>query len=151
MRKTLLIMFLMFSLVSLGQSETTYKWVDEHGQVHYSDEPPNGPCEEIKAPECPSEEDIRIMQERLERQKRLLKEYDAKRDQAREQAELAKEERKRRAMLCEEAKNKLRFIEQSKGMRMAREGPEGELRWISDKERIEIENFWRKRVSEFCE
>jgi|GEM_PF-6142546 len=151
MHKVLLVIFVMFSLVSLALGDTTYKWIDEDGQVHYTDEPPNGPCEEIKAPECPSEKDIQIMQERLERQKRLLKEYDEKRDQERKQADVAKQKRKIRAQQCEEAKKRLRFLEESKGLRMAHEGPAGELRWISDAERIEMEIYWRKQVQQLCE
>jgi hypothetical protein len=150
MNKFLMIIFVMFLLVSVAHGEA-YKWIDEQEQVHYSDKPPNGPCEEIKAPECPSEEDIQVMQDRLERKKRLLREYDEKRDQERKQAERAKEEREKRAILCEEAKKKLRFLEESKGMRMAREGSEGELHWMSDEEREKTENYWRKRVERFCE
>ena len=126
-----------------------YKWIDEQGQIHYTDEPPNGPCEEIKPPDCPSEKDIQIMQERLERQKRLLMEYDEKRE--RKQAELAEMKRKIRAQQCDEAKKKLRFLEESKGLRMAREGTEGELRWVSDAERLEMEIYWREQVQQLCE
>ena len=151
MHKVLLIILVMFSLASAVQSETLYKWVDEQGQVHYTDEPPNGPCEEIKAPECPSEKDIQMMQERLERQKQLLREYDEKRDQEHLKAKRAKQKREVNAMLCEEAKKKLRFIEEAKGMRMAREGPGGELRWISDAERDKMEIYWRKQVERFCD
>ena len=150
MNKFLMIIFLMFLFGITAHSNAAYKWVDEQGQVHYSDEPPNGPCEEIKAPECPSEEDIQRMQDRLERQKRLLREYDAKRDQVRKQAERTKEEREKRAELCDEARKKLRFIEESKGMTLVREGSEGELYWISDEEREETEAYWRSRVEEFC-
>ena len=140
----------MFLLGFTANSNAAYKWIDEQGQVHYSDEPPNGPCEEIKAPECPSDEDIQAMQERLERQKLLLRKYDEKRDQQRQQAERAKEEREKRARLCDEARKKLRFIEESKGMSLVREGAEGELYWISDEEREETEAYWRRRVEEFC-
>lgn len=70
--------FVMFLLGITAHSNAAYKWIDEQGQVHYSDEPPNGPCEELKTPKCPSEEDIQGMQERLEHQRRLLREFNAK-------------------------------------------------------------------------
>ena len=150
MHKFLLVIFVMFSSVSLALGDAPYKWVDERGQVHYTDKPPNGPCEEIKIPDCPSEKDVQIMQERLERQKQLIKEYDEKRGKKRKQAELVKKKRKIRAQQCKEAKKKLRYLEESKGLRMAHEGPEGELRWMSDAERIELENHWRKQVQLLC-
>ena len=56
----------------------------------------------------------------------------------------------KRVELCDEARKKLRLIEESKGMTLVREGSEGELYWISDEEREETEAYWRSRVEEFC-
>jgi hypothetical protein len=78
-----------------------------------------------------------------------------KRDMERKEIERAKLQaklqREKKARLCEEAKKKIRFIEESKGMPMAREGSEGELYWISDEERDETEAYWRNRTKKFCE
>jgi hypothetical protein len=62
MRKIVLIVFLVFSLLAFTQNifgQGLYKWVDEKGTVHFSDNPPSAVSDREKEP--PKENGIEVL------------------------------------------------------------------------------------------
>jgi hypothetical protein len=82
-----------------------YKWVDEEGNVHYSDCPPPPACdaETIQAPDSPDPADVRRAQERLDE---MLVEQQASKGE-REQERLEKERQEVLAMRVAVAKKQV--------------------------------------------
>jgi hypothetical protein len=76
--KLLPLLYVMVAAIALAQ---VYKWVDEKGNVHFGDQPPDAAgVEQLTLPEGPSQEEIESAQERL----RATLESRKARDKARE-------------------------------------------------------------------
>lgn len=125
-----------------------YKWVDEHGRVHYGDRPPPGSeHREMRAPPPPSG-DPGLRSERAQRRDRLLRAYEHEREsEARADAQLAQD----RAVRCQEARDRVRLLDRAEGYPMYRKGPGGEREFISDPERERMRALWEDRVRDYCE
>lgn len=85
MNKIILFTFvLVFSVISLGAA---YKWVDEEGRIHYSDQPADGyKTKEVDIESGPSKEEVEEAREIAERQQqrsRTLEDLQFQCDQAR--------------------------------------------------------------------
>jgi len=132
-------------LAALPASAVLYKWVDQAGKVHYSDQPPpdgakksgviNAPAPSApstpkpsgdaanaapKAPPTAAEQEMEFRKRRLE-----AAETEAKRQQEAQAAE----EKKRN---CAQATNRLTALEA--GGRLTKYGPNGETLYLSDAE-----------------
>jgi hypothetical protein len=81
-RLSLLIGLALLASSAVAESEI-YKWVDEEGNVHYSDCPPPPSCdvETIQAEPAPDPSDVRRAQERLDQMLAEQEESKAERDQ----------------------------------------------------------------------
>ncbi len=89
-----------------------YKWVDENGKVHYSDRPVGKGVESVKVPTGGRASSVAAptMQQRREKQQRLLKAYERKRNEkksAKLKAAKAKAKAKRNCVL---ARDRLKSI-----------------------------------------
>ncbi|MGH8489346.1 MAG: DUF4124 domain-containing protein [Gammaproteobacteria bacterium] len=108
-RGTLLCVTLGVALASPGLLAEMYKWVDDQGQVQYSQSPPPGrPAQTIKSP---PKADSKSARETLEQQ---LKDAEIRSDKRQEQAETdqkTKEEAGERKAACEAARDKLTRLE----------------------------------------
>ena len=95
MRIISLICLLLTASLVVADSEI-YKWIDEDGNVHFSDCPPPPSCdaETIRNPEDPGQEDVRRAQERLDK---MLQEQQISKSE-RERAKLEKERKRVLAM-----------------------------------------------------
>ncbi len=82
-----------FVLYSEDTSAEVYKWVDEDGNVHYTDQPPpqGHDAEELILESSPSGDDVREAQERLDRLKAKQQTGQDQRSAAKEQKRLQKE------------------------------------------------------------
>ena len=56
-----------------------YKWVDENGEVHFGDRPPNKDAKEVRIKAPPPATSTSGAHQRLERQQKLLQSYDEER------------------------------------------------------------------------
>jgi len=120
-----------------------YKWVDESGKVHYSDQPPPQDARKadtIKAPKsapaapaaAPGPEGAKAVpksaaEQEMEFRKRRLEAAEA--EAKRQKEAQAGEEKKRN---CAQARNRIAALEG--GGRAAKYGPDGEVQYLSDDE-----------------
>lgn len=99
----LIVFFFLVLLVAKPPIAEVYKWVDENGNVHYGDCPPeNCKPEEVEIAPGPSEEEIRVSKQRTQKlikdqsQKEQLREHETK---SKKQNKLRKEEGEKFAAL----------------------------------------------------
>ena len=139
-----------------------YKWVDQDGKVHYSDQPPpetakkqdvlkarrapstppappaaeEGDKAAAKGPKTPAEQEMEFRKRRLE-----AAEAEAKRQQEAQ----ANEEKKRN---CAQARSRLTALET--GGRVTRYGPNGEQLYLSDDEMARELGEARRVADSWC-
>ena len=148
-------------LAALPASAVLYKWVDQDGKVHYSDQPPpdgakksgvvSAPARSTpsaaapggeaatsapKGPKTAAEQEMEFRKRRLE-----AAEADAKRQQEAQAAE----EKKRN---CAQATNRLGALET--GGRITKYGPDGETVYLSDAEITKELAEARKTADSWC-
>ena len=104
---------LLFLATSAGADTEVYKWVDEEGNVHYGDRPPEDVESErlnieAEAPSLSAEEQSRYLEEAQERAKRRAEDRRAR--AAAEQ--VAEEERPARQRRCVYARKQLISLQQ---------------------------------------
>lgn len=141
-----------FAVLLLGAlpgiaSAAVYKWVDENGQVQYSQTPPPGGIEtqEIKvAPPPPDDPEAARREHTLE--EGLEKREEAREDAAKEASEDA-EYKKQKAQRCEAAKHRLYQAERP---RVSFIEPDGSERRATEEERQQQITESQKQVEEFC-
>jgi hypothetical protein len=125
-----------------------YKWVDENGQVQYTQTPPPGNIEatEIKPPPPPADAEGAIRREES-LEKALDERLEAREQSAKEAAEEA-EYQKQRAQRCEAAKHRLSQTEYPLSNFIE---PDGTQRRATEEERQEQIRQAEAQVKEFCE
>lgn len=151
MRYRLLItVFCWLSLSGAAVEAGVYRWVDENGNVHYSDRP--GTAEDaaeiqIKKNKTTASSAPDAAERAVTRQ-RLLEQYETERMQKREAAAKKKAESKRREKNCAIAKNRLRMYKSSA---LYEEGADGERRFLSDAEYEKALAKARDDVKRWCD
>jgi len=128
-------------LVSLAWADV-YKWTDENGKVHYSDQPPPSSAtktENIKPGKRPAQAQAptgdakpaagpkSTAEQEMEFRKRRLQEAEA---EAKAQKDAQAEEEKKRN--CKRAQDQVAAME--RGGRITRYGPNGEQQFLTDDE-----------------
>ena len=103
---TLLCLIVTGIFLSLSANAKMYKWVDEEGNVQYSQSPPNSDVtvEEIKPP---SKVDTDSAQKQLEAQKARADELSEKRLESKKEAEKLEEEIAQKEKQCDQANARL--------------------------------------------
>ncbi len=97
-------------VADLAAAGEVYKWVDEHGKVHYGDRPRPG-AQSVPLRDVP--EATPMPSERVEKRERLLQVLKEQRQEKREEAEERKKQKEERARNCNLAKDRLRNYEQA--------------------------------------
>ncbi|MDJ0808270.1 MAG: DUF4124 domain-containing protein [Gammaproteobacteria bacterium] len=88
--KIVVLLTLIACLIS-GAIAGVYKWVDEHGDVHYSDKPPAGHGgQEVELPQAPSSEAMERAKARQQRIEEQLNKSDRKREEQRSECDQAR-------------------------------------------------------------
>ena len=140
---TLLFIFLLSNPLLAG----VHRWVDEQGNVHFSDTPPrNQSSEEVKIQAAPTASGSHY-KDRLERQKEYLQGSLEKREErrlAKEEEKLAKEKNQKR---CANAKLELELNHR----RLVRANPDGSRHYLDDNERESYFADLREKVKANCE
>ena len=114
--RLLLLVGALIAPIALGQ---IYKWVDEEGEVHFGDCPPEE-CvfEELSLPEGPSDEEIKAAQEELSRtlDSRRVREAEAAKKKETDSLEIQREEEleAERFRQCVEAIYQLELLNQKR-------------------------------------
>jgi hypothetical protein len=151
MRPVLLLLILAVFALPVG-AETFYKWTDEQGNVHYTDEPPtHGEYEKVRPATAPPDSEAVSAGERLEAWRTRQKEAKAREAERRaERQEKAHAEEARREN-CERAREKARVLEQSTRILLPPEEEGGEPVRMPDDERLSQLEQAREAVAEFCD
>lgn len=126
-----------------------YRWVDEHGHVHYGDRPPAGTAPEtLQLPSARGAEDPNAAARRARRQ-RLLEVLDEEREErkarAEEQRRLASERRRR----CEQARRR-QFDYAHAGYIYERDA-EGNRHILDDAGHERVRREAREAVARWCD
>jgi hypothetical protein len=148
-------------LAALPASAVLYKWVDQDGKVHYSDQPPPDGAKKsgviaAPAPSAPStptpsgdaanpapKGPPTAAEQEMEFRKRRLEAAEA--EAKRQQEAQAAEEKKRN---CAQATNRLAALET--GGRLTKYGPNGEQVYLSDAELAKELGEARKVADSWC-
>ncbi|OOG21457.1 DUF4124 domain-containing protein [Thioalkalivibrio denitrificans] len=131
-----------------------YRWVDEHGNVHFGDcPPPECPAVEVPVRPGPSKEELERAQERLERLREEQRRAEEIRRQEAEAARLRKEEEQRiaayRKSRCILARQNLHVLEVRRPVYYIDE--RGERVYLDDKTRTAEMERLRAEIVEFCD
>lgn len=153
--RLLLLLSMVIVTFSAWADSEIYKWVDEEGNVHYSDcaPPPSCDAETIQAPQEPNAADVRRAQARLNK---MLEEQHVSKSE-REQEKLEKERQRVLAMtvavakkrVCIRARQNLHVLQVQKPVFYLDE--EGEYVYLDEKTRqAEIQRM-QQLITENCE
>ena len=146
-RGTLLWVTLGAALASPSLLAEMYKWVDDEGQVQYSQSPPPGrPAQTIKPP---PKVDSKSARETLEQQ---LKDAEIRSDKQQEQAEAdqkTQEQADERKAACEAARERLAKLEGKP--RILQYAEDGSSKRLTEEERQTAIAEARKKIEKHCE
>ena len=138
---------LLLGILPATAPAAVYKWVDENGQVQYTQTPPPGDIEatELKPPPEPADQAGTI--ERVEAREKGLEERRESREQSAKEAADDAEYEKQKAQRCEAAKRRL---EQLQYPRTNLVDPDGTERRATEEERLEKLREAEGQVKDFC-
>lgn len=142
------ILLLVSMLLCTNAMAEIFKWVDEQGNVHYSDKPVKDDARQMDI-KTDSASSPRISeQERLERRQRLLQAYDE--DRAKQKELDAKEQKKKEHLQrqCAVAKDRLARYERSRGLYDF--DKDGNRVILEDKEKQRITDTLRQEIKQHC-
>lgn len=133
-------------LVAFTAQAQVYKWVDEKGQTHYEERPPEGkdatkmdvPAPAKEAPRPADSRDLKQQEQEFRRRQLQRQQNDAAEDRKRLQREAA----------CTEARRRLEY--ESQRGRFYSTDEKGEKRFRTDEEQAAVVEATRKRVEDLC-
>ncbi len=132
-----------------------YKWVDEQGVTHYSDQPPaqDQEAEEIELLPAPAQDEVLEAQARLDRlmakQQTSREKRAAERERERLQRELEEAQRVNRLRRCMRARQNLHSLQQPRPVYSINE--EGEFIYLDDSERLAEMQRLRSQIDDYCD
>jgi hypothetical protein len=123
-------------LVMSGIQAEVYRWVDERGKVHFSDQPNRGGAQKLEIsgpkPDSTGIDQERLDAERKREQERLLDVYREEREERQLERDKAEQAERQRASNCAYARNQLRSYGNS---RLYQPLEDGGRRYLDDDER----------------
>jgi hypothetical protein len=129
---------------------SVYKWQDDAGMVHYSDQKPAGrPSQEMNIkptfrPDGSSPPDANRLQEQVEKLNEQQELMRLKEQQAADSSAEAKQQQES----CEKATNNLNVL--TTQSRIRTEGPDGELKYLTPEEIIEQRKKAQELIDKNC-
>lgn len=142
--KPFVLLALVGALASTPVNAELYRWVDEHGKVHFSDKPvdaENAETMDIKGPPRIGQDDT--VQQINDRVKRLHDTENEQRDMESRAAAEAREKKEQIAKRCQRARVELRKYNGP----VYKLDPDGSRRYLTDEEHTRDKN----RISEWIE
>lgn len=133
-------------LVSSNALAAMYKWVDENGEVHYTQTPPPGDiqAETIKPPPDVNTEKAR---EELQQRQELVEKIREQRQEENQKEKLAQQELEKKRANCDMAKKRLDSYDQPR-VRFVQ--PDGSRRYATEEERQAQIQKSKEMIKEFC-
>ena len=145
MLKHILLLLLLLTLTPLQAA--VHRWVDDNGNVHYSDQPPAKQASEkieIK-PHTPDP----ATQERLLRHKQTVESSQEAREEQKEQQQAEAKEAEQQKERCKQARAQLNLAETTG--RIYETDENGERKYMDDKQREAYLEQAREAVKKFCQ
>jgi hypothetical protein len=124
-----------------------YKWVDEHGRVHYSDTPREN-ATAVTVDPAPAGAPAANSGERLRAQQQYLQARERERSRKKQEQAIEKQQARSRERRCNRARDRLRRLTRASGL--YRLGKDGEREFLSHSERAAAEQRARKDVDKWC-
>jgi len=135
------------TLLATGAAQAeVYRWVDENGEVHFSDRPRSG-ANTVRVPKAPASAPSDAG--RAERQRRLLEAWQAERLRKQEAKSRAEEQARERRRNCAIARDNLRQYRNAGGVYRLNE--QGERVFMDDAERGRLIAQWEGEVARWCD
>ncbi len=144
-----------FWYLSLPAADSIYKWVDEDGSIHYSDQPPPQVYkpEKVKLDSAPSDHGVLEAQEKAAslrtKQQTSQDQRSAAREQERLQTELQQVKRDDRQRRCVKAHEETQSLDHHMPIYYVDE--KGDWVFLDDKERADLIKFYQEEIKIFCE
>jgi hypothetical protein len=132
---------------SVSVHADTYRWVDDSGQVHYTDQEQGGKPQGIKSYSTPSDTQA-APQDRMEKTRRLLNAYRLERQQKREQQAEQKAEQEKRRKNCNRARDNVRRYNSIGSIYQL--DKDGNRVYLSEQERDSLLQRSREKIERWC-
>ncbi len=147
------VMLITLTASFISQAGNVYKWVDEDGNVQFSQFPPSTEQQSTQKAEQINIKTQKSMgsgqsKQKLETMRQKLLENSVDRNTEDEQEKLDKEKAELMAKNCDKAKQHLRDLENNGRIYKTLEN--GERHWFDAKERLQSIKAARDQVKEFC-
>jgi Domain of unknown function (DUF4124) len=145
---------LLFVFVAMITAAQVYKWVDEEGEVHFGDRPPeNTNPEELVVPEGPSSEEIEAAQEELRRTIELQKEREKV---AAEKRQILREEKRSKSIEARSRFNRCvvarqQFVILGYKVRVFKIMPDWSRKYLSNDDRPQEISKFSDLANEYCD
>lgn len=142
------VLAVLLGLWAAAPAAEVYRWVDEHGRVHYGDRPRHAdqPPLQLQAPAPAADPELEQRRQRRDRLLRIFAE-DRAREQAATRERAAAELQRRRD--CQRARESMHRLE--RGGRYYTLDGNGERRYLSDTERARAMADWRAEARRLCD
>ncbi len=132
--------------LSVSTAQQAYKWVDEHGQVHYGDKPADGDSQEINIDSPATTAPVPGSREQYRR--RVLQVMSEERLRKKQQRQEAEQKRAEAAKKCADARRELQEIQRAGYL--YRTNKQGEREIFTDAERAQAIANVEAAVSKYC-
>lgn len=140
------IIFIISFLFSMNCAAAMYKWVDEQGNTHYTQTPPNTDVE-VETIKPPPKVDTKAAAKALEEQNKKVSDLREKRLTEAEEQEKAEKEQAEKQQKCQQAKARLASYQRP---RVNLENPDGTIRTVSEEERQAEIKKSKDYIEEIC-
>ena len=134
-----------FAFLSNAGAEM-YKWVDEYGEVHYTQSKPVGQSAEVIKP--PPKVDSEAALKKLEEQKKQASSLREERLEKAKKQEESEEKESERAAQCEEARKELGEL--LRAQRVFTTDAKGEQVQVGEEERLAAIGQAQQKIAEIC-
>jgi hypothetical protein len=141
-----LLISLLFTLPLISHAGL-YKWVDEEGNVHFGDQPPEPQiAQSIDIKPAPKADPL--YSERLRKQQNFLEQRQEDREERQKTEAKQKQQRNEEQQLCQKAKNELTRFEPRGRIYVPR--PDGNHYYMDDNEKQAYLTELRRKVKMYC-
>ncbi len=137
-----------FVIAAPLQAAAIYKWVDEDGVTHYSQQPPPSGDAVRVGVDRPPEEEIKRERRQMEETGERLEERREQRREAEQQARTDAEERRKREQRCADLRSSLEELTDNRRL-LVRDG-DGDVRRLPEEERQQRVAERRRQIEEEC-
>ncbi|WP_020406485.1 DUF4124 domain-containing protein [Hahella ganghwensis] len=140
--------FLATFFAATNASAQIYKWVDEHGQVHFSDQPLEKGAEKVEVKNIITPSQKKEAQKTNQNFQRIYQQF-KEQDKARaEQQKEAEQKRQEMVSFCDNLKKQISIVDQKYAV--VRFGEDGRHEYLRDDEISEYRNEMNNLYQEKC-